>query len=393
MLKSQLTSKPARAQRLLLLPAAALIATLPSSADHGAARAQAAAGPPAPSVVVEAVQYTDLKGATTFSGRVEAIDKIELRTRVAGLITRREFQEGAEVQKGQLLFEIDRRPYEIAVAQAESNLLSSQAALEDSADTYNRTQELVTRQVSSGATLVSAKSHLAQAKAKVGFDEAQVRQAKLNLDYTQIRAEIAGRVGRAAHAVGDYVNEGSSPLATLISTDTVYVAFAVPRVVVAGLRKTDAGVYDADVEIQLGDGTVHPHKGQIAFVDIEASAQTNTIVIRAAIPNPDRSLIPQELINATIVDSKATKTLVVSQSALLLDQLGSYVLTVDDGNKVAIRRFETGTHLGSLITVKTGLTAGERVIVSGHLKAQPGMVVDPQIVPIEVSESAGNPTP
>lgn len=377
---------------LSALSVSALVAaTLPFMAPEGAA--QQAGGPPPPSVVVEHVQYTDLKGSTTFSGRVEAVDKIELRTRVPGLITKRGFREGSEVTQGQLLFEIDRRPYEIALAQAEANLASSQAALEDATEAYKRTQELVTRQVSSGASLSSVKSQLAQANAKVAYDQAQVQQAKLNLEYTQIRAEISGRIGRANHAVGDYVNEGSSPLATLISQDTVYATFSVPRPALADLVKEKDGSYQADVELRFGDGETYSHAGKIAFVDVEANSATNTVVVRAEVPNPDRALLPQELVDATIVDKHATKTLVVSQSALLLDQLGSYVLTVDHDNKVAIRRFETGIYRGSFVTVKSGLSEGDRVIISGHLKAQPGMVVDPQSAPIEVSNSSGNPTP
>jgi membrane fusion protein (multidrug efflux system) len=379
--------------RLVMSLSVALIAavSLPLLSPEGAA--QVAGGPPPPSVVVETVQYTDLKGKTTFSGRIEAVDKIELRTRVPGLITKREFREGAEVKKGQLLFEIDRRPYEIALEQAQANLASSQSAMDSAGDTYTRTEELVTRQVSSSATLSSSKSQLAQAKAKVAFDQAQVEQAKLNLNYTQIRAEISGRVGRVAHAVGDYVNEASTPLATLISQDTVYVTFSVPRPALADLAKSKDGTFKADVELRFGDGEVYGHTGRIAFIDIEANAATNTVVVRAEVPNPDRALLPQELVDVTIIDAQATKTLVVSQSALLLDQLGSYVLSVDDKNKVEIRRFETGIYRGSYVTVKSGLSEGERVIVSGHLKAQPGMIVAPQSTPIEVSNSSGNPTP
>lgn len=376
------------------LSVAALVAAglQPLMAQEGAAQT-AAEGPPPPSVVVEQVQYTDLKGTTTFSGRIEAIDKIELRTRVSGLITKREFVEGAEVKKGQLLFEIDRRPYEIALSQAEANLASSQAALEGASESYTRTEELVTRQVSSGAMLSTSKSQLAQAKAKVAFDQAQVQQAKLNLEYTQIVAEISGRVGRAAHAVGDYVNEASTPLATLISQDAVYVTFSVPRPALSGLVRSKDGTFQAEVELRFGDGEIYSHVGKLAFIDVEANAATNTILVRAEVPNPDRALLPQELVDATIVDKHATKTLVVSQSALLLDQLGSYVLTVDDHNKVAIRRFETGIYRGSYVTVKSGLAEGDRVIISGHLKAQPGMTVDPQSVPVEVSNSRDNPTP
>lgn len=392
MVTSRYISKPGLARLMLPLGVVTLVAASQPIATQRVA-AQGAGAPPPPAVMVETVQYTDFKGATTFSGRIEAVDKIELKTRVAGLITKREFEEGAEVQKDQLLFEIDRRPYEIALAQANANLASSRAALDGATDAYNRTQELVSRQVSSGATLSNAKSQLEQAKAKVDYDQAQVDQAKLNLDYTQIRAGISGRVGRAAHAVGDYVNEASTPLATLISQDTVYVTFSVPRPALVGLSRSKDGSFDAEVELGLGGGETYAHTGKITFVDVEANAATNTVVVRASVPNPERSLLPQELVDVTLVDKRATKTLVISQSALLLDQLGSYVLTVDASNKVEIRRFETGTYRGSLVTVKSGLAEGDRVIVSGHLKAQPGMIVAPETSPIQVSNSSDNPTP
>ncbi len=393
MVTSRYISNSSRARLALSLPVAMMVAASQPIAVPRVAAEGTAGGPPPPSVQVETVQYADLKGAKKFSGRIEAIDKIELKTRVAGLITRREFQEGAEVQKGQLLFEIDRRPYEIALAQANANLASSKAALDGATDAYNRTQELVTRQVSSGASLSNVKSQLEQAKAKVDFDQAQVDQAKLNLEYTQIRAGISGRVGRAAHAVGDYVNEGSSSLATLISQDAVYVTFSVPRPALAGLSRNTDGSFDAEVELGLSGGETYAQTGKIAFVDVEANAATNTVVVRASVPNPDRALLPQELVDVTLVDKRATKTLVVSQSALLLDQLGSYVLTVDDDNKVEIRRFETGSYQGSLVTVKGGLAEGDRVIVSGHLKAHPGMIVAPETAPVQVSNSSDNPTP
>lgn len=352
--------------------------------------AVAQGGPPPPTVSVETVQYSDLKGSATFSGRVEAISKIELRARADGLITARKFEEGAEVKKGQVLFELERRPYEIAVAQAEANLAASQAALAAADSVYKRTQDLETRQISTEASLDNAKSSFAQAKARVSLDQANFEQAKLMLSYTQIVAEIDGRVGRAAHAVGDLVGPASSALATLVSQDPVYVAFAVPRPMLATLLKQDGGTYGAEVELKGGEGSL-PFKGKIAFVDVEANSATDTVVVRATVANPARELIPQQLVDATIVDKSPTKSLVISQSALLLDQLGSYVLTVDKNNKVEVRRFESGPQYGSMITVKSGLAEGDRVIVGGHLRAQPGMIVTPEAAPVRTSSSTDNP--
>lgn len=363
-------------------------AVLPSKSE---AQGQSVAQPPPPSVTVETVRPTDFKHETSYSGRIEAIDKIELRTRVSGFITKREFEEGAEVNKGQLLFQIDPRPYKIALSQAEANLASSQAALEDAKSNFERTQELVVRQVSSGATLSTSKLHLAQAQAKVDFDKSQVEQAKLNLDLTQVRAPISGRIGRAAHAVGDFVNEASASLATLISLDDVYVHFAVPRPALARLAKNADGTFGVEVEIRHNDRDVYPQRGKIAFVDIEANSATNTVIVRATAPNPSRALVPQELVDVSIVDKHATETLVVSQSALLIDQLGTYVLTVDKDNKVEQRRFKAGVYRGGVVTVKSGLSAGDRVIIRGHLKAKPGMVVTPEPAKFEVSDAVGGP--
>lgn len=358
------------------------------------AHAQAAPpAPPAPAVTVETIQAVDLKKSSSFSGRVEAIDKIELRTRVSGFIMKREFREGAEVTKDQLLFEIDPRPYKIALAQAEANLASSNAALADANDAFNRTQELVHRQVSSEATLSGAQSRLSQAKAKVEFDKAQVEHAKLNVDFTQVRAPISGRIGRASHALGDYVSEGSTALATLISHDVVYVNFQVPRAALAGLTRDADGSFEADVEIRHGERDLYPITGKIAFVDIEANSTTNTLTVRAEVPNPKQALMPQELVDVALVERGAAKSLVVSQAAMLIDQEGPYVLAVNDENKVELKRCEVGGYRGALMIIKSGLAAGERVIVGGHLKAQPGMLVAPEASVIEVSNAVGNPTP
>lgn len=373
------------------LSAGAVIAMSVLMPPRGVAHAQGM--PPPPAVTVETVQSIDVKHAASFSGRIEAIDKVELRPRVAGFIVKRGFHEGDDVEKGQVLFEIDPRAYRIALTQAEANLASSEAALADAADAHERTQELASRQVSSVATLSAAKARLAQARAKVDFDRSQVEQAKLNLDFTEIRAPISGRIGRAVHAVGDFVNEASPHLATLISHEEMYVTFSVPRAALAGIKRTAEGRFDADVEIRHSDREIYPVNGKIAFVDVEANAATNTLTVRAVIPNPDRRLVAQELVDVVIVDRDATKRLVVSQSALMIDQLGTYVLVVDESNKVEQRRFEVGEHRGATVTVKSGLNAGDRVIVGGHLKAQPGMVVAPEAQAIEVSNAEGNPTP
>lgn len=378
-------------QTVRCVSAAALV-TLVFSAMDAHAGAPPAAQPP--TVIVEAVAKFDVNDTRTFSGRIEAVEKIEVVARTEGVITKRGFKEGAEVKKGQLLFEIDRRPYEIAVVEAEANLAGSKAGRDEAADQLARTQDLVQKQAAAETSLVSAKVKLAQALAKVAADEAEVEQAKLRLQYTQILAATDGRVGRATHDVGDLVTPASSPLATLVTQDPMYVTFAVPVSEVKSLLKPKGdGSFGAEVDLLLGDGSRYPHRGIIAFVDVSADALSDTVAVRATVPNPTRELLPQELVDAVIVDVTKTKSLAISQSAILLDQQGSYVLALNDQDMVRVQRVETGAQHGGMIYVKAGLSEGDRIIVRGHLKATPGVVVKPELQAQSNAQSVTSNTP
>jgi membrane fusion protein (multidrug efflux system) len=355
---------------------AAATALLSTACGNSAPRQQQAAPPP--SVVVEPVTLQDLAEERSFTGRIEAIDKVQVRARVQGYLKARHFEEGAEVEKDAMLLEIEPEPFELAVNQAAANLASAEAALTLAQQTYQRALELTDRGTASKASLDSAQSSLHQAQANVKARQAELETAKLNLSYTRISAPMAGRIGRAAYSVGNLVGPESGPLALLVKQDPVYVTFPVPYSLVLRVKKggrAEDGVY---IKLRLADGSTYEPEGQIAFADVQATSSTDSVTVRGTIANPDRLLIDQQLVNVSVIRRRPEKKLVISQSALLLDQQGPYVLVIDDKNKVGIRRINVGEQRGPVIVVENGLTTDDRVIVSGHQKARPGAVVDPQ---------------
>ncbi len=332
---------------------------------------------PPPSVVVDRVVLKDLVNHNDYTGRIEAIDTVQLRARVQGFLKSRAFTEGAEVKKGELLFEIEDDSYKIAVAQAEANLSSAKAALTLAQQTFDRTKTLEQRNVSSKANLDTARSQLSQAQATVQAQAAALQTHNLNLSYTRIEAPMDGRVGRTAYSVGNLVGPTSEPLVTIVAQDPMYVTFPVPQRVLLAVRKAGRGPDSVTVELRLGDGSVYGEEGTIKFVDVQTTASTDSVTVRASIPNPKRFLVDQQLVNVRVIRKARESKLVIPQAALVLDQQGAYVLAVGAGNRVEIRRIVPGEQSGPLMVVTSGLNAGDRVIVSGHQKARPGELVQP----------------
>lgn len=344
-----------------------------------------AAGAPPPSVIVETVRLRDAVDESSYIGRVQAIDKVTIRARVDGFLASRGFDEGGEVKKGQILFTLEKEPYEAALDLAKANLANARASLELAQATYDRTKPLADRGTSSQAALDDAVSKLAQAKAAVQAQEATVKQAALNLSYTEIRAPMDGRTGRATYAVGEYVGPSSNPLVTLVRQDPMYVAFPVPQRVLLAVRREGVTADSVLVKLKLPDGSTYAHDGAIQFAEVEGNAGTDTITVRAVLPNPERLLVDQQIVGVSVQSKKPELKLMMSQAGLLLDQQGAYVLLVTPENKVETRRIEVGEQRGPLIVVKSGLKEGERVITSGQQKVRPGIVVEASEVKEDVS--------
>lgn len=363
---------------------AAIIAFLTMAAAWSdGAKSQAPGETPPPSVIVDIVHDQDVAPQQTFTGRVQAIDKVTIRARISGFIKRRGFEEGSEVKEGQVLFELEREPYEAAVALAEANLANAEAAEELARQTYDRIKPLTDKGTASVAALDEARAKLSQAKANVQAQKANLTKARLDLDYTIVRSPMDGRTGRATYSVGEFVGPSSEPLVTVVRQDPMYVAFAVPQRVLLDARREGLHSDSLAVRLTLPDGTTYDHEGAITFAEVEGNAGTDTVTVRASVSNPDRFLVDQQLLGVTVVSKRPQKKLVMSQSAVLLDQQGAYVLLVDKDNQVEMRRVELGEQLAPNTVVNSGLKEGDRVIVSGHLKARPGSVVEAHVAKAE----------
>lgn len=330
---------------------------------------------PPPSVIVELVKWLDVREQDTYTGRIQAIDKVSIRARIDGFISSRGFEEGSEVTKDQILFTLEKEPYVAALSLAEANLASAQAALVLAQATYDRTKPLAERGTSPMSALDDATAKLSQAKADVEAREADVVKAKLNLSYTEIRAPMNGRTGRATYSVGEYVSPSSDPLVTLVRQDPMYVAFPVPQRVLMAVRQQGLTRESVVVKLKMPDGSFYDQVGAIKFAEVVGNAGTDTVTVRAEMPNPQRILVDQQLVGVAVVSKEPQKKLVVSQSAIMLSAQGASVLVVTPDNKVESRKVEVGEQRGAEIVVLSGLAEGERVIVSGHQKVRPGMLV------------------
>lgn len=346
----------------------------------GSVTAQTAA-PPAPGVVVETIGYKEVARGETFTGRIEAIDKVELKARVAGTLDEQRFEEGGKVEKDAVLFVIDKAPYQIAVEQAQAAVANAEAAVKLAQVTFDRSKQLVAQSFTSKSEFDKAAAELDQAKATLQSQQAALDNAELNLSYTEIKAPMAGAIGRAAVSVGNYVTLESGALATLVSQDPIYATFPVPLRLLLEVRRLKLERSSVVVYLILPDGSRYEHPGEIVFEDVSANPNTDTVTVRARVPNPDGVLDDQQIIGVEVETKKPERRLVVPQASVLLDQQGSYVMVVNAEGTVEQRRLKLGRQVGAEFVVEEGVEEGDRVIVSGLQKARPGIKVTIQEAP------------
>jgi membrane fusion protein (multidrug efflux system) len=368
-------------QQILSFRAAILLAGLLALTGCGDAKPPAQAQGPAPAVTVVKIASEEVKPTGTFTGRVEAKDKIDLRARVDGFLEKRLFTEGADVKEGDLLFVIERGLYEAAVEQAKGGLEKAQASLKLTDLEVERQTELVTRNVAARAKLDEVIAKQGEARGEVLGQKAALERAQLQLGYTEIRAPLAGRIGRASVSVGNFVTAQSSALATIVSQDPIYVSFPVTQRDILEIRKargdTSAAAAEAVIWLRLADGSRYTRPGKVDFLDVKVNPGTDTLQVRAAFPNPDRVLVDGQLVTVEAEAGQGEKVLLVPQQALQLDQIGSYVLVVDRDNKIQVRRIERGDDRGARTIVRKGLEPGELVVIEGIQRVRPGQVVQP----------------
>jgi membrane fusion protein, multidrug efflux system len=333
----------------------------------------------APSVVVTRVAERDVTPQFEYVGSVEAVETVDLRARVEGFLEKRDFREGTEIEVGTRLFSIEKAPYEVVVAQRAAELAAAKAALKSLQADFARKSKLVKRGDVAVATLDLSRAELASGQAAVLIAAAELRQAKLDLSYTDVISPIAGKISRARYSIGNLVGPNSDPLATVTSVDPVYVTIGISEKQLINARKRGINLDNPPVapSLILTDGSKYPLGGTFDYLSPSVDQTTDTVVARALFSNPDRILLPGQFVTVVVRQKLSVSKHVLPQAAVQQDSRGRFVLVVDRENKVELRRVTTGRQVDTDWVIEEGLNSGERVIVQGIQKVRPDMVVTP----------------
>lgn len=352
-----------------------------------------------PDVEVVQVEQKDVPIVGEWIGTLDGLVNADVRAQVTGYLLRQGYQEGAFVQKGELLFEIDPRPFQAAVDQAQGQLEQATATLANTEAVQRRTELDVNRytplaqeQAASQQDLdnaiqnnLAAKATVETAKAQIQTAQAALETAKINLDFTRLIAPIDGIAGQAQLQVGALVNPSSGPVTSVSTVDPIKVYFTVSESEYLAWRKrfpTEITRAAADKSLQLelilADGSTYPHQGTFYFADNKVNESTGAIRIAALFPNPGNILRPGGYGKVRAATQIQQGALLVPQRAVSELQGGYQVAIVDAQNKVSIRTIQVGDRVGSQWIVSDGLKSGERVIVEGVQKVRPGMQVNPK---------------
>ncbi|HMH96152.1 MAG TPA: efflux RND transporter periplasmic adaptor subunit [Bradyrhizobium sp.] len=364
---------------LLRSSAAVLCLVLPIAGCGDSNQPNPAAAAPAPAVTVVKVTAAEIKPATTFTGRIEAKNKVDLRVRVDGFLEKRLFDEGMDVKEGELLFVIEKGLYQAAVDQAKAALETAQSTLKLADLDVDRQTQLLQRNVVAQATLDQVTAKQGEARGNMLAQKAALEKAELQLSYTDIKSPISGRIGRASVSVGNFVSPSNSALATIVSQDPIYASFPVTQREMLAVRKQQAAGKGGEyvIYVQLADGSRYASPGKIDFLDNTVNQGTDTVQVRALFANPDRVLVDGQLVTVVAEEGKGESALLAPQQALQVDQTGPYVLVVDKDNKIQIRRVETDVARGANIVVRKGLAENELIVTEGIQRVRPGQVVAP----------------
>jgi membrane fusion protein (multidrug efflux system) len=353
--------------RLALLLICSICIILPAHAQQ-----------PAPATVPVGVVKAELKPISKtkdFVGRVEAINRVQIMARVKGFLEDVKFKEGDLVKQGAPLYLIEQGLYKASVEQSQGALERAKAAKALTEIQLQRAQELLTKQA---GTVVARDQALAadqQAQGQILTDEANLDTANINLGYTEISSPIAGKIGRTNITKGNVVGPDSGPLTLVVSQDPMYVTFPVSQADVLEARKDEqANVDNIKVKLRFSDGSTYDQVGEINFVDVTVDRGTDSVTLRATIPNPKGLLIDNQLVRVMLESGTPVERVVIPQAALIADQEGVYVFVVDDG-KAVVRRVKPGDESGPGIVIESGLSAGDLVIVAGLQSLRPGTPV------------------
>lgn len=338
---------------------------------------------PPPEVEVETVRTGVIDNVIELPGRVQAVRTAEVRARVTGIVSRRLYEEGSEVRAGQPLFQIDPRELQASLAAAEAQLQRAMATAANARQDFDRYRPLLKDQAISKQEYDAAVARMGGAEADVAQAEAQVASARLNLSYATVTAPISGRAGRAAVTEGALVSAAEGTLLTRIEQmNPVFVNFsqsssevlAIRRDIASGALKVP-GLGRTRVELQLEDGSVFAQTGRLDFLDLSFDESTGAAALRAEFPNPGAVLLPGQFVRARVFAGTRSDAILVPQRAVQVGPRGGGVMVVTAAGIAEPRPVQLGDLRGDQWVVRGGLRPGERVIVNGLQKVQPGKPV------------------
>ena len=359
----------------------------PEAADQAQAQA-------APLVSVAQVVYERVTEWDEFTGRLQAPQTVNLVPRVSGYIEQVHFSEGALVQKGDLLVQIDPRPFAAEVARLKAELQSAKSASVLADAEYSRAEKLSSQRAISAEVLDSRLARKQQTAAAVASVSAALQRAELDLSYTSIRAPISGRVSYAQVTAGNYVNAGQSQLTSLVSTDKMYAYFDVDeqtylkyaRLAQDGKRADTRDEAANPVYMALASETGFNHIGHVDFVDNRIDAQTGTIRIRASFANTENDLLPGLFARIRLVGSDSYDGVLIDEKAVGTDLNNKFVLVVNASNQLEYRAITLGEKVNGLRIVTDGLAATDKIVVNGLQRVRPNIQIEPKLVEMASSE-------
>ncbi|MDD0810776.1 efflux RND transporter periplasmic adaptor subunit [Curvibacter sp. RS43] len=392
----------ARSRRPLWLSAVALAvlattgaAFLGSPSSH--ADAPAAQAPAATPVSVATVAEQPISLWDEFSGRLEAVQRVDLRPRVAGAVQSVHFREGALVQAGDLLFSLDPAPFAAEVDRAQAQVAAAQARLAYSQSELERASRLWEERAIAQREFDERQNAQREADANLRAAQAALQSARLSLGYAQVRAPVSGRIGRIEVTAGNLVAAGAGApvLTSLVSVNPIYASFEADEQVIAqalqGLgRGAAARARIERIPVQMGtaEGGNTPYQGHLQLVDNQVDAKSGTVRVRAVFDNPDGQLMPGQFARLRMGQAQTRQALLINERAVGTDQNKKFVLVVGEDQTAQYREVSLGAPVAGLRVVKSGLKAGERVVINGLQHIRPGARVTPQNVPMNGDSAA-----
>jgi membrane fusion protein (multidrug efflux system) len=343
---------------------------------------------PAATVGTIKAERRPIEKTLDFVGRVEAINRVEIRARVKGYLEGVLFEEGGKVNEGDPLYHIEKDQFQAQVEQAQGTLERSKAALVLATLQRQRAQELLNRNAGTVVARDQAVALEAQAKGAVLSDEANLLTANIDLRYTDIVSPIGGRISSTNVTKGNVVGPDSGSLTMIVSQDPMYVTFPVSQRDFLRAREKGGQVDTKSIKVRIlfADGSAYDQLGEINFIDVTVNRATDTVLVRATLPNPSGGVIDGQLVRVVLASATPIEKVVVPQAALIADQEGVYVFAVEDG-KAAVKRVKPGGAVGTNVAIDEGLSGGEQVIVEGLQSVRPGMPVRATPLPPTLGQS------